>query len=169
MPKRIALVIASALVALVLPLASSAQAATYPQFGKVQYDSPGSDTGSNTSLNAEYITIKNTSSSRLSLTGYTVHDAAGHSYTFGTFHLSAGKTVYLHTGTGTDTWQHRYWGQDWYVEQQRRHRPPAQRPRHSPRCLHLPRRRARLQDLLTHQTAGAVTRRTPTFAVLANR
>lgn len=116
MAKRIALVIASALVVLALPLASSAQAATYPlQFGRVNYDSPGSDTGSNVSLNAEYITIKNTSSSRLSLTGYTVHDAAGHSYTFGTFHLSAGQTVYLHTGTGTNTWQHRYWGKSWYV------------------------------------------------------
>ena len=55
----------------------------------------------------------NTSSSTLSLTGDTVHDAVGHTYTFDTFHLSAGKTVYLHIGTGT--WQHRYWGQDWYV------------------------------------------------------
>jgi hypothetical protein len=44
-----------------------------------------------------------------------VHDAVGHSYTFGTFHLSAGQTVYLHTGTGADIWQHRYWSHGWYV------------------------------------------------------
>jgi hypothetical protein len=86
-----------------------------PQFGKIQYDSPGTHTGSNAKLNAEYVTIKNTSTSTLSLTGYTVHDAAGHSYTFGTFHLRAGKTVYLHTGTGTDTWKHRYMNRGWYV------------------------------------------------------
>jgi hypothetical protein len=30
------------------------------QFGLVHYDSPGSDTGRNTSVNAEYFTIKNT-------------------------------------------------------------------------------------------------------------
>lgn len=51
----------------------------------------------------------------MSLTGYTVRDAVGHTYTFGTFSLRAGKRVYLHTGSGTDTWQHRYWGQDWYI------------------------------------------------------
>jgi hypothetical protein len=66
------------LVALALPLASSAQAATYPQFGKIYYDSPGSHDRSNASLNAEYVTIKNSSSSTLSLTGYTVRDLAGH-------------------------------------------------------------------------------------------
>jgi hypothetical protein len=112
--KRIAFVLASVLVALLLPM-PSAQAATYPQLGKIQYDSPGTDTGSNASLNAEYVAINNTSSSTKNLTGYTVHDAAGHTYTFGTFALSAGKTVYLHTGAGTDSWNHRYWDRDWYV------------------------------------------------------
>jgi hypothetical protein len=78
-------VIASLLagLALLLSAASTAQAASvYPKFGKIQYDSPGSDTGSNAGLNAEYITIKNPHSVRLSLPGYTVHDRAGHTYTF---------------------------------------------------------------------------------------
>jgi hypothetical protein len=54
-------------------------------FGKIYYDSPGSDTGSNASLNAEYVTVKNTSSTTRSLTGYTVRDKANHVYKFGTF------------------------------------------------------------------------------------
>jgi hypothetical protein len=116
MRRRIALVVASILVTLVLPLASTAYAATYPEFGKIQYNSPGSDTGSNTSLNAEYITIKNTSNSRRSLAGYTVHDRAGHTYTFGSnVTIGPGKFLRLHTGSGTDTWSDKYWGRGWYV------------------------------------------------------
>jgi hypothetical protein len=38
----------------VLPVAAAVK------IDRVQYDSPGSDTGSNTSLNAEYVVIKNT-------------------------------------------------------------------------------------------------------------
>jgi hypothetical protein len=114
--KRIAAVIASALVALAVPLASTAQAAADPiQFGLAYYNSPGSDTGSNASLNAEYVTIKNTGSSRVSLTGYTVSDRAGHTYTFGATYLGAGEYVRIHTGKGTNTASHRYWGRSWYV------------------------------------------------------
>jgi hypothetical protein len=78
----IALIAAALLTALAVPLAMlSAEAATHPlQFGKIYYDSPGSDTGSNASLNAEYVTIKNSSSKARSLTGYTVRDKANHLY-----------------------------------------------------------------------------------------
>jgi hypothetical protein len=111
-----ALVAASALVMLVLPLSWTAHAAAYPEFGKIQYDSPGSDTGNNASLNAEYVTIKNTSSRRLSLAGYTVHDRAGHTYTFASnVTIAPGKFLRLHTGRGADTWSDKYWGRNWYV------------------------------------------------------
>jgi Lamin Tail Domain len=34
---------------------------------------------------------------------------------FGTYRLGAGKTVTVHTGSGSNTARHRYWRQDWYV------------------------------------------------------
>jgi hypothetical protein len=61
------------------------------QFGRIQYDSPGSDTRSNTSLNAEYVVIKTRGTTGRSLTGWTVREAANHVYKFGTFTLGAGK------------------------------------------------------------------------------
>src|SRR5712691_9297296 len=86
---------------IVLPLAPSAQAATSPiQFGVIYYNSPGADRGGTSSLNHEYVTIKNTSSTSHNLTGWTLRDAAKHVYTFGAFHLAAGKSVRVHTGIG---------------------------------------------------------------------
>jgi Lamin Tail Domain len=93
----------------------TAQAASPIQFGKIQYDSPGSDTGSNTSRNGEYVVIKNPGTTSRSLTGWTVRDAANHVYKFGTFTLGAGKSVTLRTGKGTNTSATRYWGQTSYV------------------------------------------------------
>jgi hypothetical protein len=53
--------------ALTLALASPASAAI--RITKIYFDSPGADTGSNTSLNAEYVVIKNTGTTRKTLTG----------------------------------------------------------------------------------------------------
>lgn len=92
-----------------------AQAVSPIQFGKVYYDSSGSDTGSNTSLNAEYIVLKNISTTSRSLTGWTVRDATGYIYKFGTFTLGGGKSVTIRTGKGTNTTTTRYWGRTWYV------------------------------------------------------
>jgi hypothetical protein len=82
---------------------------------RIYFDSPGSDTGSNSSLNAEWIRLKNTGPSGRSLTNRTVRDSAGHVYRFGTYRLGAGKTVMVHTGRGSNTARHRYWRQDAYV------------------------------------------------------
>lgn len=95
--------------------APPAHAASALQFGKIYYNSPGSDTRTNTSLNAEYVVIKNTSSTTKCLTGWTVRDAAGHVYKFGTFCLGGYKSVTLHTGKGTNTAAHRYWGSGNYI------------------------------------------------------
>lgn len=95
--------------------ATTAEAASPLQFGKIQYDSPGTDTRSNASLNAEYVVIKNIGSTNRSLTGFTVRDAQSHVYKFGTFTLKAGKTVRLHTGKGTNTATDRYWGSSNYI------------------------------------------------------
>lgn len=109
------LVVLSMLASLAYSAATPASAASTIQFYKIYYNSPGSDTRSNSSLNAEYVVIKNKSSSNRRLTGWTIRDAAGHTYKFGTFTLRAGYYVYVHTGRGTNTSTHRYWGSGNYI------------------------------------------------------
>ena len=86
---------------------------------KVYYNSPGSDTDSNSSLNAEYVVIKNGDDVSHSISGWTVRHAAGHVYTFGTLRLGAGKQAIIHTGKGTtyttSASTHLYWGRSWSV------------------------------------------------------
>jgi Lamin Tail Domain len=76
---------------------------------RIYFDSPGADTGSNASLNAEWIRLRNRGSKGRWLTGWTIRDASGHTYRFGTFKLQAGKTVTVHTGSGSNSSGHRYW------------------------------------------------------------
>jgi hypothetical protein len=104
-------------IALILPFATNAQAATTSQiqFRLIYYNSPGPDDGSNASLNAEYVTLKNVGTTARYLTGWTVEDLAGHVYKFGSFRLGAGNKVRIHTGRGTNTSTDRYWGRSWYV------------------------------------------------------
>lgn len=105
-----------AAVAVLLAPASSAGAATTVQFTRAYYDSPGTDNRSNLSLNAEYVALKNTTKTPISLYRWTVRDKANHVYTFTmAFTLRAGATVYLHTGSGTNTSVHRYWGSKAYI------------------------------------------------------
>lgn len=62
-------------------------------------------------LNDEYISLENTGDKPLDLTGWTVRDDAGHTYTVPDgFTLDAGATVTLHTGSGDDTASDLYWG-----------------------------------------------------------
>ncbi|MEU5472065.1 lamin tail domain-containing protein [Streptomyces lydicus] len=96
-------------------LPAPAQAAGSVHLYKIYYDSPGSDTRSTASLNAEYVQIKNSTSRAVSLTGWTLTDASRHKYTFGSYSLGAGRTVTVHTGRGTNTAAHRYQGRAAYV------------------------------------------------------
>lgn len=82
---------------------------------KIYFDSPGSDTGSNSSLNAEYVELKNTGSSSVRLSGWTIRDRADHVYRFGTFTLRAGKRVKVHTGSGQKDSDDVFWGSGWYI------------------------------------------------------
>nr|BFE68038.1 hypothetical protein GCM10020092_013390 [Actinoplanes digitatis] len=86
---------------------------------KIVYNSPGKDTGSNTSLNAEYVRLLNTTKATINLKGWTVRDAAGHVYTVTTDQrVAVGAYVYLHTGKGTNgrpDARHRYWNRTGYV------------------------------------------------------
>jgi hypothetical protein len=112
MIRRVALATMLALLVLALP----AQALAAIKIHKIYFDSPGSDTGSNTSLNAEYIVIRNTGTARVGLGGWTVRDIAGHVYRFPTgFRLAAGSKVTVHTGSGANTLHQLYWRQGWYI------------------------------------------------------
>jgi Lamin Tail Domain len=94
---------------------SSASAASCVGIHRISYNSPGTDTGSNTSLNAEWIQLRNRCSTSRSLTNAKVKDAAGHTYTFGSYALGGGKYVKVRTGKGSNTATSRYQGRSWYV------------------------------------------------------
>ncbi|MET9494690.1 lamin tail domain-containing protein [Streptomyces sp. NPDC006552] len=113
-----AAVLAAAALAGSLLAADPASAAAHQgglHLGYIQYDSPGSDRGSNTSLNGEWVNIHNNSRSALQLKGYKLKDNTGYTYTFGSYNIGAGKTVKVRTGKGTNAAGVRYWGRGAYV------------------------------------------------------
>ncbi len=72
-------------------------------------DADGND---NNNLNDEYIVYENTGNSTLNLSGWTVTDASGATFTFPDgFTLAPGEQVTLYTGSGTNTESELYWGQ----------------------------------------------------------
>ncbi len=116
--QRVAVGAAAAALALAAPLAASSATAagpTHPQFSKVQYNSPGKDSGSNGSLNAEYVVITNGTATAQKLSGWTVRDGHGHRYRFRHFKLGAGGSVTVHTGVGRNSSHDLYWNRKTYV------------------------------------------------------
>ena len=101
--------------ALVAVSGAPAEAASAIQFGRIQYNSPGTDRATNVSVNGEYVVIKNLGRTARSLTGWTVRDAQNHVFKFGTFTLGAGKSVVLRSGKGTNTSTTRYWGAGYHI------------------------------------------------------
>ncbi|MCX4980653.1 lamin tail domain-containing protein [Streptomyces sp. NBC_00572] len=99
----------------ILLLPTQAQAAGSVHLYKIYYDSPGTDRRSNTSLNAEYVQIRNTTGAAVNLRGWTLTDAANHKYTFGNFTLGKGKIVTVRTGRGTNTSANVYQNRGAYV------------------------------------------------------
>ncbi|KAB1196304.1 MULTISPECIES: lamin tail domain-containing protein [Haloferax] len=71
-------------------------------------DAPGND---NDNLDEEYVTLHNGGDDAIDLSGWTVSDAVGATYTFseGT-ELAAGAKLTLYTGSGTDAADEVYWG-----------------------------------------------------------
>jgi hypothetical protein len=102
---------------LVVTSGSPAQAVNRMQIHKIQYNSPGPDDGSNSSLNAEWVQLHNRSASRINLSGWTLRDncGCGHVYTFHNYTIRAHGYVKIHTGRGTNTQTNRYWGRRAYV------------------------------------------------------
>jgi hypothetical protein len=106
----LALLVVAAVAATTAPAASGAIRIT-----KIYYDSPGRDDWSNASLNDEWIRLRNTGESSRQLRDWSIRDAVGHVYWFDSLRLGAGRTVTVHTGDGSDSAAHRYWGSGNYV------------------------------------------------------
>jgi hypothetical protein len=93
------------------------------QFSRINYDSPGKDTRSNASLVAEYVRLTNRSPFAVNISRWTLVDKSGHKFTFPNHTLAAHKTVYVHTGRGTNGRNpagkpdapHLYWNSGNYV------------------------------------------------------
>jgi len=75
---------------------------------EIHADAAGDD---RENLTDEYVVFTNTGEEPLDLSGWTVNDEAGHTYTVpdGTT-LAPGETLTLYTGSGTDTESALYWG-----------------------------------------------------------
>ncbi|GAA1008256.1 hypothetical protein Aple_070610 [Acrocarpospora pleiomorpha] len=108
--------LAVSLVASALIAARPAHAATpVVQFIRVWYDSPGKDYRGNSSLNAEYVIIKNTTRKVIDLENWVLRDETGYKYIFGPVTLRAGKRLVVRTGQGEDTATTVYWNRKQYV------------------------------------------------------
>ena len=82
---------------------------------KVQYDSPGTDTRTNASLNAEWVALRNTTARTVTVGNWTLRDDQGHIFMLGMLTIGARGTVYVHTGSGRTGVVHKYWGSGNYV------------------------------------------------------
>jgi Lamin Tail Domain len=84
-----------------------AQAAPVIRITKIHYGQVGNN------LNTEYIVLKNTTSSTISIKGWKIVSAPSSDnqhYVFPRTRVHAGKTVVLYTGSGTNSPGKRYWG-----------------------------------------------------------
>ena len=115
MKLRLVLFLVTTAVAAVLA-APSAVAAV--KIFHIQYNSPGRDSGTNRSLNLEYVYLWNTSTSRaVQLRGWTVRDQEGNVYRFPRYRLGPAKYVAVLTGRGRNRPKAGilYWGRRTYV------------------------------------------------------
>lgn len=107
------LVMALAIAAIVTGSAQASAGAV--KIVEIYYDSTGADTGTNKSLNGEWVKIGNTGTTTKILTSWTLRDADKHVYTFPTFRLRPGHAVKIHTGKGKNTAWNLYWGSKKYI------------------------------------------------------
>ena len=116
--RRTVSILAAAAVALAgsLTIGGPASAATPSlRFHGAQYDSPGKDTRSNASLNAEWISLVNTGKKAVNLKGWQIVDKSK-TYTFGSTTIAAkGGRIWVKTGKGTKSGRNVFWGSGNYV------------------------------------------------------
>ncbi|WP_328623822.1 lamin tail domain-containing protein [Streptomyces sp. NBC_00353] len=73
------------------------------EISAVQADSPGRDTRTNRSLNAEWVELTNNDRRAVNLDGWTLRGENGRRYRFDDVRLAGRATVRIHTGIGRDT------------------------------------------------------------------
>lgn len=61
-------------------------------------------------LQNEWVSVRNTGAAPVQMMGCTISDESVHVYTFPSFVLTAGTTVTVHSGPGTNTATDLYWG-----------------------------------------------------------
>ncbi len=77
---------------------------------EINFDATGND---NENLDDEYLIFENTGSESLDISGWTISDSAGHTYTVPDgVPLAAGARIRLVTGPGTNTESTLYWGEE---------------------------------------------------------
>jgi hypothetical protein len=81
----------------------------------IVYNSPGPDTATNASLNAEQIRLTNHGATPRQMRGWRITDADRDVYRFGSLTLRPGASVTVHSGRGSDTRSDRYWNRRRYV------------------------------------------------------
>ncbi len=94
------------------PIATDGGTATGNEDGALVLDDVHADAAGDDreNLNGEYVVFRNAGDESLDLGGWTVADAADHTYTVPDgFTLAPNATVTLHTGNGTDTDSDLYW------------------------------------------------------------
>ena len=70
----------------------------------IAFDPPGDD------VQGEYVTLRNTGGSAVTMTSWTLRDLANNTYTFPAFTLAAGAEVRIWTRAGTDDARNLFWG-----------------------------------------------------------
>ena len=114
MLRTIRLALACALVGSLFGIAAPASAGI--KIKAIYYDPPGTDTGSNSHLNKEYVVLKNTGRKAKQLKGWKLFDRGrDHTFRFPRFKLRAGRTVKIHTGRGSANRFNLYWRNSWYI------------------------------------------------------
>ena len=95
--------------------AAPAEAAAPVRIDKVQYDSPGRDTGTNRSLNAEWVLLTNEGNRARDLDDWKLRERQGNTFRFPDFTLRPGRSVKIHTGKGRNDRNDLYWRSDVYI------------------------------------------------------
>lgn len=90
-------------------LTASGQESTL-ELVEIHADAAGND---NENLDDEYLVFENTGSEAIDISGWRISDSAGHTYTVPDgVEVAAGARIRLLTGSGTDTTETLYWGED---------------------------------------------------------
>ena len=111
----ITLLLLAGLLGVSMSSANAAPVAGKVQFNYIKFDSPGTDSGTNASLNGEYVRFINGTKATVDTTGWTLSDKSGHKLVLGKMILAPGQFAVVKSGKGTKTARQQYWGQSWYV------------------------------------------------------